>query len=693
MIVALDPVSAEIRFTGNGGDSVMRSSNLVLLSAVGAVVLCGISGGLARADARVWTDHIPSGKPYEKPPLPARAQTAQQLEAALAMPPPPALEPLTVDALRVGILEEITRLKADVRDPGLNDTLDALGSLYGGDMAGPFWVDQKGFVEKARQVAGEMSRADEYALDPSQFRIPSMTLSEAAGAVTQEAARGEVEMSLAVMAYARDAFGMQFEPNSISLWLDNKPEVPAAGDLLARVASAQDPAKELRTLHPSHPTFEALRVAYLVATGKRAAEPPKAPERIANGPLLKVGDDHPQVALVRERLGVPAANGSETYFDRELGSKIRDYLRKNGKSRRREINDDVRALLNAPPPPPKLPDVKTIEANMLRWRWLPRDLGQVYVWNNIPEFMTRVVSHGDVIHEERIIVGQASQQTPVFSDKMDHIVFKPQWGVPNSIKITDLLPKLRGGDYSVLARRGMKIVKDGREVNASQVRWASADIRYLSIVQGPGDWNPLGEMKFMFPNHHSVYMHDTTSKGLFSSSERTFSHGCIRVRNPRKLAEVIFKDVQGWDVERIPELLGRRGEENNTVDLDTKIFVHNVYFTLLPDGRGGLRQLRDVYGHDRRIEQALAGKSLKSIADNDPARIHKRRVDEIERSTRYSKPAKSRTAQAELDEDGNTIGYSYYQSSLGASSSRGNSRKRKYRQQVRPAWPPFFGYE
>ena len=666
----------------------MRCSTSVLLGAVGVFLLGGFLGHVDAAEARIWTDDIPTGKPYVKPPLPVRPQTVEQLQAA-NITTPAVLEPLAIEPMRIAILEEITRLKAGSSDPYVNDVLDALGSLYGGDMAGPFWVDQAGFSEKAHQAVVEMARADDYALDPSQFHIPRLSVTDAA-----DAARGEVRLSLSVMSYARDAFGMRFEPNSISLWLDNKPEVPAAGDLLARVAAAADPGKELRALHPSHPTFEALRNAYLVATGKRAAEPPKAPQPILDGPLLKVGDDHPQVAMVRERLGVPAQNGAPTRFDSELGNEIRNYLKKHGKARRREINNDLRALLNAPPPAPKLPDVRTIEANMLRWRWLPRDLGKVHVWNNIPEFMTRVVSNGKLIHEERIIVGQEAQQTPIFSDKMDHIVFKPQWGVPTSIKITDLLPKLRGGDYGVLSRRGMKIIKDGREVSPERIRWSSTDIKYITIVQGPSDWNPLGEMKFMFPNRHSVYMHDTTSKSLFSSSERAFSHGCIRVRNPRKLAEVIFRDVQGWDVGRIPELLGRKAEENNAVDLDRKISVHNVYFTLLPDGRGGLRQLRDVYGHDKRITQALEGRSLKSIADNDPARIHKRRVEDIERSTRYVSPRSTRSAQADIDTAGGygNSGYNYYQSSLGASQRRAAYRPKKQRD-TKPGWLPFFGFQ
>ncbi len=178
---------------------------------------------------------------------------------------PPVLEPLTIEPLRVSILQEITRLKAVERDAAHSALLDALGSLYGGDLAGPFWIKGSGFNKPAGLAAVEMARADHYALDPSRFNIPQMS------AVTAEtAAEAEVQMSLAVMAYAREAYGIRFEPHSISLWLDHVPGVSEASDLLLRVAFAADPDKKLRALHPSHPTFEVLRMAYLVATGVRA---------------------------------------------------------------------------------------------------------------------------------------------------------------------------------------------------------------------------------------------------------------------------------------------------------------------------------------------------------------------------------------------------------------------------------------
>ena len=655
-------------------------------------------GSIAAADGaaattvpeRVWTDHIPSGRSGVIPPIPGRKQSpAAQAVAALSNEAiePPRLEPISVDPMRSAILEEIIRLKALVTDPRRQDVIDQLGGLYGSELAGPFWVGDRDFLPKARVVSNEILKSDDYAISSSRFQLPPLVPGS-----TAELAVGEVRMTLAVLDYANEAYGLRFNPNDLSLWLDHKPSPPEPEKLLPAVALASDPAAVLRALHPTHPQFEKLRAAYLEQTGRRPPQPLPEPEKFPEGPLVKQGEDHPQVALVRARLGIPSSGPAATYFDDELGDAVRAYLRRNGKRARRELNDDLRALFNAPQPRPKLPDSRKIEANMLRWRWLPRDLGQVHIWNNLPEYQTRLVSGDRIVHQERIIVGQTDQQTPVFSDKMEHIVFKPQWGVPNSMKITDLLPRLRGGDHDLLSRRGMKIIKDGRTIEASQIRWATTDIRYLNIVQGPGDGNPLGELKFMFPNHHSVYMHDTTSKGLFSSTDRTFSHGCIRVRNPKKLAEVIFAEVQKWDPSLVNQMLGRKAQENNKVDLANPIAVHNVYFTLVADGSGRFVEFRDMYGHDRRVMDALSGKSLSRIAEEDPARHLKERVEEIEKSTRDSSSSyvKPRVRYASSDDDGSA--YRSQRMSLGAPSYAQPRMRAAPPRPVKPAWPPFFSF-
>ncbi len=237
---------------------------------------------------------------------------------------------------------------------------------------------------------------------------------------------------------------------------------------------------------------------------------------------------------------------------------------------------------------------------------MPDDLGDLYVWVNVPEFTLRILKGGAVIHTERVITGLTDKQTPVFSETMKMVVFRPRWNVPNSIKVKELYPSLaRGGAY--FARANLRLTHNGRAVDPLSVDWTSADIRQFDIYQPPGEGNVLGDMKFAFPNKHDVYMHDTPTKGLFDEASRTFSHGCMRVRNPRRMAELLLAEDKGWDAAMIADLIAS-GPENNEVLIDRKIGVHVTYFTAWVDEAGQLQTARDVYGHEQRIKLALAGK-------------------------------------------------------------------------------------
>jgi len=192
-----------------------------------------------------------------------------------------------------------------------------------------------------------------------------------------------------------------------------------------------------------------------------------------------------------------------------------------------------------------------------------------------------------------------------------------------------LLPKLRRGDTGVLARRGMRIAVNGKAINPSRYDWSRVDIRGVPIVQAAGSSNPLGRVKFMFPNKHAVYMHDTPDKHLFKSERRLYSSGCIRVRNPDQLASLVFSQDRGWGKGRIASLMSTSAKANQRVDLEDEIDVHNVYFTAVVDEDGTLRTLRDVYGHDRRIGEALKGTAPEVIARSDPALALERSVKHI----------------------------------------------------------------
>jgi murein L,D-transpeptidase YcbB/YkuD len=261
---------------------------------------------------------------------------------------------------------------------------------------------------------------------------------------------------------------------------------------------------------------------------------------------------------------------------------------------------------------------------------MPEDLGETYVWVNVPEYTVSVVSKGEVVHTERVIVGELDKQTPIFSQDLQTIYFHPRWNVPESIKVNEIGPAIARG-----RRRDMVVMRNGKVVKPSKVNWSTADIRNYDVYQPSGPGNALGNIKFTFPNKHSVYMHDTQSKGLFGSTQRTFSHGCVRVKNPQRLAEVLLGIDKGWSAAEVDELLDGKPEELG-VPLNNHIPVHITYFTAQVDDGGEVTTEKDVYGHEKRITQALNGqwKNIDKGSDHLAQVELARRLDDAENSGR-----------------------------------------------------------
>jgi len=262
-------------------------------------------------------------------------------------------------------------------------------------------------------------------------------------------------------------------------------------------------------------------------------------------------------------------------------------------------------------------DLQRILANMERWRWLPADLGEFYVWDSVPEQVTRVYDKGQLVLTEKIVVGKPSSPTPVFSADMQFVIFHPSWGVPPGMKVHELWPQLRssgGGGWfnskptssSVLAAHGLRVTRGGAPVNPDSVDWNAVDIRNFEFNQPPGPKNVLGMVKFRFPNRHDVYMHDTPERHLFGGAIRAFSHGCMRVQNPVHLAEVLLAHDKGFTAEQVQGYARRGGE----IKLTTPIPVHITYFTATVDDADKLHFHSDVYGLDARVASAMEGRSV-----------------------------------------------------------------------------------
>ncbi|MGH6826249.1 L,D-transpeptidase family protein [Methyloceanibacter sp.] len=520
------------------------------------------------------------------------------------------------EALRIAI---VTR----VADKGAKagSEFKALADYYSAPDAHVLWVDENGLNLRAKSVMEEIGNADDYGLRASDYALPRIEgfnakSPNASGAL----ADAEVKLDLAVLRYARDARGGRFDWTRIDPNLDPTLALPDPLQVMESMAIRAEPAVYLRSFQPDQPQFEALRKALIAARGGHVDD---GVVRIPDGPVLKLGVEHEQVALLRKRLEVPATDGAkETVFDAGVEQAVRRFQEERGYRPDGLVGPGTRRVLNGEQQRSSSPArTRIILLNMERWRWLPNDLGPFYVTVNIPEFTLRVMDEGKPEFTTRVVVGKPDKQTPVFSNEMQEVVFNPYWNVPNSIKMEELLPSIRGGgdwffggggggwDTSVFARNGLRVAIGTKEVDPSMLDWNRIDIRSLNVYQPPGPDNVLGTIKFLFPNKHDVYMHDTTQKNLFAKTVRAESHGCMRVQNPDQLATALLNKDQGWSAQKVASAI-QSGVEDQHIGLKQKIPVYITYFTLKVDDDGSATTFNDVYGHDARMASVMFGEPM-----------------------------------------------------------------------------------
>jgi murein L,D-transpeptidase YcbB/YkuD len=247
--------------------------------------------------------------------------------------------------------------------------------------------------------------------------------------------------------------------------------------------------------------------------------------------------------------------------------------------------------------------IETIIANMERWRWYARDLGDAHVVVNQPDFTLKVMHNGNQVWTTRVVIGKPSMPTPLLSETMKHITVNPTWNVPPSIVHNEYLPAL-AQDPTVLSRMGLRVSYSGGHV---------------SISQPPGPGNALGRIRFNFPNRFLVYQHDTPDKYYFAHEVRAYSHGCMRVQDPAKYAEVLLNIVrpqEHWSAQRITNMYGH-GEQNLQLQ-PTPVWVHLTYQSAFVDNAGKLQFRRDVYNLDSRTLAAIRSARGEPEQKRDP---------------------------------------------------------------------------
>lgn len=325
------------------------------------------------------------------------------------------------------------------------------------------------------------------------------------------------------------------------------------------------------------------------------------------GPTLKAGMTEARVAALRRRLAAsgdlaegPA--GAAERFDAALEAAVIRFQRRHGLAEDGAVGRRTLAELNVP----VAARIDQIRVNLERARWVAQDLAGDFLVVDIAGYRAALYLDGLPVWTSRVVVGRPFRETPVFRASMQYLVINPSWTVPPTILRQDLLPRL-ARDPGYLAREGMSVVDSrGRPVDPATIDWrryARGGFPY-QIVQRPGERNALGRVKFMFPNPHSVYLHDTPAKGLFDRAQRAFSSGCIRVESPVELAVLLLDDPARWGPDAVRAAIA--SGETRTLGVRRRVPVLLLYWTA--EVREGIVHFRqDLYGRDRAVLRGLDG--------------------------------------------------------------------------------------
>ena len=563
------------------------AKTIALISVVACLAVTGFTAavhGFTEAPAiqpitATGGDEVPAAS--ATPPADNAAAPADNAAAPTATPAPVVADANTPIATQ---LRELANGKFD-RIVGGKNNRPAFDAYYAAHGYAPIWITDGKFNERAAAAIAYLGEVDADGLDPADYPVPNISASVSDPAALAEA---EMRLSASVVTYAHHASVGRVHWSRVSSSILYEVKPPAPADVLAAMTDAKDVAATLAGCEPQSPNYVALKAKL---ADLRAGKTVAGKASIPNGPAPKIGSQDDRVPALRERLGL---SGDGTTYDKALADAVRKYQQERELKVSGLLTQQTIDSLNG-----RSPDrpVDTVLANLERWRWMPHDLGKDYVIVNLPDYTLRVFHDGQQVWMTRIVTGKPTMATPIMTAEMKYITVNPTWNVPPSIVSREYLPAL-AQDPTVLGRMGLRVSynPDGS----------------IHISQPPGDHNALGRLRFNFPNKFLVYQHDTPDKNLFALDKRAFSHGCMRVQDPVKYAEVLLSIVRpsdGYSEERIHKMIASRGEQD--IQFPHNLPVHLTYQTAFVDDDGRLEFREDMYGRDQVLIAILRGEERK----------------------------------------------------------------------------------
>ena len=463
----------------------------------------------------------------------------------------------------------------------------------------PAWVDNRRPTDRAAEAIAVLNTARLHGFSPDDYGAAELLqMSQEVEQIDKDSPRRlehnaqfDVRLTAALLAFGRDVAVGRFKD---AKWKSQRqaPDLVAA---LGKIAEG-DPDEWVDLVRPPHDEYVALGKAFDALHGQ------KEKGGWATVPsMVKPGASGAAVTALRQRLAasghLKADPAGSAAYDGDVEEAVKSFQELHSIKATGIVDQQTLAALNVPLDT----RMRQVALNLQRWRWMPDDMGDRHFLINIPYFHVIAREHGKPVMDIRVIVGKVGNNTPLFSDEMETVVFSPYWNIPDSIAQGETLPAI-ARDPAYLARQNIEIVRtSGGVVSAGDVDWGNPEaMKGYAFRQRPGAGNALGHVKFLFPNAHNVYLHDTPTDQLFGKPTRAFSHGCIRVEEPEQLAKYVLRDYPEWDEASIGAAMHSGNEKH--VKLKQSIPVHIVYLTAWVDENGGLHFQPDIYGYDHSSE-------------------------------------------------------------------------------------------
>ena len=500
------------------------------------------------------------------------------------------------------------RYLTEARVTATSDVAKALEAYYSDGKTPLLWVADNAVSDRAKASMSVLAQADLIGLDPNDYKVAMPAIdSGSVNPADRDRALTQFELALSakVLAFVQDNQRGRIDPNKLSGYHDFKRKDVNLTPVLGMIAVSPDVAAYLNSRSPENPQFDELKAEYARLKGESAGEANGVAITLSG--VIKPGASSPQMANIVKGIQARGSDALTTShadifasyqqtpdYTPELVSLVEAFQKEKGLTADGVIGQStVRAMVGENSDA----KLKKLTIAMEQLRWLPDQLGPRYVFINQPAFMVYYYNDNKEQLSMRAVVGAKGHQTNFFENQIQTVEFNPYWGVPQSIIINEMLPKLRA-DPNYLDKTGYQVEVNGRAVASSSVDWYGST-NNIAVRQPPSSDNALGELKILFPNSHAIYMHDTPSKSFFKKDMRALSHGCVRLSDPRAMAAAVL----GTSVADVAKQIATG--ENKAVPVPQRFPVYIAYFTAWPNKDGVVQYFDDVYDRDLYTQRAF----------------------------------------------------------------------------------------